>query len=61
VSEACPKCKSTDISGLIQAFWIGLDKNGNFIEPRSIRSEAELGEERLCNKCGHEWKLGDSK
>jgi hypothetical protein len=52
----CPKCGSRNIAGLIAAFWVRLDKDGQPKDQwRDCESETELTEKRSCGECGHEW------
>lgn len=58
-SDKCPKCGSGNISGLMQAFWVPLT-DGEFVgEWKELQSETEIGEERLCRDCEHEFVFGD--
>lgn len=56
--NVCPKCSSTEVSGLVQAFWAQINKEGAPVIPlhRLVESETEIGGERLCGECGHEWE-----
>lgn len=58
---SCPKCKSENICGLVQAFWIGIDEIGNPTERVGdvAESSTELGIERMCSDCQHEWTAGE--
>lgn len=55
---ACPKCGSRDIGGLMQSFFVALGDDGS---PKGRWadwcSETELGTERVCYQCSHEWSL----
>ena len=53
----CPKCKSSEIGGLVQAFWVALDETENPTKQLSelVDTETEVGSERTCFDCGHEW------
>lgn len=58
----CPKCKSKKIGGLMEAFWVSLNPDGTPAgEWNDWSAETELGEHRLCYKCGHEFKETDAK
>lgn len=54
----CPECDSKNIAGLVAAFWIGLDEDGGAdLMDVSLSSETEIGPERMCRDCGHEFAL----
>lgn len=56
IREACPKCGAFEISGLMGAFWVQLNEEGEPAKPWSdYASETELGTERLCRECDHTW------
>lgn len=57
----CPKCGSKDLSGLVQAFWACVKEDGSPVRDlrELVDSETEIGMERLCNDCGHEFEAGD--
>lgn len=49
--ELCPNCKSDRVVGLVAAFWT----NVNGPQDADWRSESEMGSERMCLACEHEW------
>jgi ribosomal protein L37AE/L43A len=52
----CPECGSTNVSGLMQSFWVCLGKDEYPLgEWNDWSTETELGEERMCRDCEHEW------
>ena len=56
----CPKCGSNRISGLVGSFWAEVDEEGNMIHDwQSHESSTEIGPERCCGKCAHEFIEGD--
>lgn len=56
----CPKCGSTKISGLMAAFWVELGEDGSPKGKwRDFESATELGTERECSDCGHQFDVGD--
>lgn len=57
--EKCPECRSTQISGIVPGFWIDLSEGvPNSVEiGENARSCTELGEERMCRACDHEWEI----
>lgn len=54
----CPKCKDKRIAGLVAAFWVLMQSNG---EPRDVswESQSELTPTRMCIECGHKWEDGE--
>jgi hypothetical protein len=53
----CPNCGSTDIAGLMAAFWVGLTDGvfaGNFGDHCA---DTEVGTERKCCSCEEEFEL----
>jgi hypothetical protein len=50
----CPKCGSTNILGLVAAFWVRVDENGDPVGDPSWRTESEVTEQRMCGECGEE-------
>lgn len=55
-SECCPKCGSHNISGLMAAFWVSLNRDGEMSgQWRDYEESTEIGPERLCKDCGHEF------
>ena len=54
--EHCPECGSGEVSRLMQAFWVTVTADGGLEgEWSDYESCTELGDERLCRCCGHEW------
>lgn len=54
----CPKCGSGYIGGLMAAFYVSLGADGTPKDDwQHWSSESELGTERICYNCNHEWKL----
>lgn len=53
----CPECGSTDLGGLMEAFWVPLNEDG---EPKGDwndwSGETEIGEKRICYGCGIEFE-----
>lgn len=55
-TEICPKCGSRELSGLVAAFWARLSPSGWYYYPfGDHESDTEIGPERLCRRCGHEF------
>jgi len=55
-SLACPNCGGARISGLMAAFWVTLTDDETMDGKWSdYESCTEIGDERLCADCGHEW------
>lgn len=54
----CPNCGSTHIAGLVAAFWVTLDEDGNLKEALidAVHGNTEIGPERQCSDCNHEWE-----
>ena len=52
--EVCPKCSSTEVAGLVSAFWTSLAK-----PTRTWASESSISEKRQCGACQYEWDEGD--
>lgn len=53
----CPKCQSPNVSGLVAAFWTPLDEDGEAnLSQLNVASESEVGPERLCQDCEHEFE-----
>ncbi len=54
----CPSCGSTDLSGLMEAFWVPLGEDG---EPDGEwvdwESSTEVGDKRLCGRCQTEFEI----
>jgi hypothetical protein len=50
----CPECKSSAVYGLVAAFWVRLEKNGDPTDETRWESESEVGPERACGKCAWE-------
>jgi len=48
--EVCPICGSSNISGLVMAFWVRLPTVYGDV---SWEDESEVGEDRLCHSCGY--------
>lgn len=56
----CPKCGSTHIGGLMQAFWVPLLSDGTMKgQFHEYETETELGPDRLCYDCDHQFSEGD--
>lgn len=55
---ACPKCGSKYVSGLIAAFWAPANVDQSEID---WHSNTEMGPERCCGKCEHQWIHGDDE
>lgn len=55
---SCPKCGSHDVAGLVAAFWVGVDAEGLPDRPlhECVEGNTELGPERQCGDCNHEWE-----
>ena len=58
----CPKCGSTNVCGLVMAFWAAIEEDGS---PKTrlmhlVESDTEIGTERMCSDCNHEWDEGDT-
>ena len=54
----CPNCNSQNIAGLVAAFWTPLDQNGEAnLSNLNVASESEVGIERCCSDCGHEFTI----
>lgn len=52
----CPQCGSTKLSGLMAAFWVSLTPEETLDGQWSdYEGCTEIGEERLCSDCGHEF------
>jgi|JI10StandDraft_1071094.scaffolds.fasta_scaffold22855_3 hypothetical protein len=60
-SATCPHCGSSQVSGLVAAFWVAVDAIGRPEKPlhECVDSDTEIGLERLCRNCGKEWNDGD--
>lgn len=54
-TETCPKCGSEHVSGLVAAFWTSVSDPERDWQPNS-----EMGPDRHCGDCEHEWDAGDS-
>ena len=52
--ERCPNCKSDKVAGLVASFWTSVNSG----EKVTWESESELGPERRCAECDHEWVDG---
>lgn len=56
----CPNCGSNELSGLVEAFWVQLDKHGDALQhygrTPDWESQSCIGEERECNDCGHRFQ-----
>lgn len=55
----CPKCGSTEILGLVASFWVRMSSDN---EPesdwdKSVRSETDITEQRMCQQCDHEFAI----
>lgn len=56
IEGECPKCGSKHIGGLMQGFFVALGENGSPVgDWNDWSSETELGTERLCYDCDHQW------
>lgn len=54
-NQPCPKCGSKHVGGLMQSFYVPLvdgEMKGQF---HDYCSETEVGDERVCYDCSHEW------
>lgn len=50
------KCGSANVVGLVAGFWAELDEHGGMKNDFAHHSsDTELGPERMCLDCGHEW------
>lgn len=53
----CPKCGSTEVSGLMEAFWVMLDQDD---QPEGQWQDwegcTEIGDKRMCTECEHEFE-----
>jgi hypothetical protein len=57
---SCPKCKSEKLGGLMEAFWVPIDNEGEMLGQWSdYSSETEVGDKRICYDCGHEFEIDD--
>ncbi|GEM_PF-4420648 len=55
-SLRCPECGSEKISGLMASFWVSLESDETMQGQWSdYEGATEIGEERLCAECGHEF------
>jgi len=55
-SLRCPKCGSAKIAGLMAAFWVSLASDETMEGQWSdYESATEIGDERLCSECSHEF------
>lgn len=58
MNTPCPECGSTNVAGLMEAFWTELEddepKQNWFLDARSC---TELTMQRSCGDCGHEWEV----
>jgi len=60
-SGKCPNCGSDQIGGLMAAFFVPIDQEGEMIgQWREYQSETAIGTVRLCYGCEHEWD-GDAE
>ena len=56
MSLQCPKCGSTEVAGLMGAFWVKLDQREDPIGQWSDwANNTELMPDRECTKCNHQW------
>lgn len=55
--NVCPDCGSTKCAGLMAAFFVSLNSDGD-PEGQWIdwQSNTELGPMRMCSECGQEWE-----
>lgn len=52
----CPSCGCSDVSGLMSAFWVTLDEDGNPVKSADVvESDSELTDMRRCASCMAEW------
>lgn len=59
---SCPNCGSTNIGGLMPAFWVALNADGEPVNNwHDWGSETELGPQRCCFQCNHEWDEGEEE
>lgn len=52
----CPQCRSDNIAGLMQSFFVKLSDGEPAGQWRDWESNSELGPQRSCGDCGHEWE-----
>lgn len=53
----CPECCSRNVAGLMAAFWVTIDEDGALVGQFSDYSDdTEIGPERMCRTCGHEFE-----
>lgn len=53
----CPNCNSKKLRGLVLAFWVDLDEEGDAdLMSVSLDSESEVGPKRLCIDCNFEFE-----
>ena len=54
----CQKCGGTNVAGLVAPFWTKIEADGTPTKRLrdSVESETEVGDERQCGDCGHEWQ-----
>jgi hypothetical protein len=58
VGPVCPQCGSRNTSGLVQSFWAAVTEEGDMVEEWSnLSSETQVGPERLCRDCDHEFEV----
>lgn len=60
-AQRCPKCGSTELSGLVASFYVPVNQNGDLLHEVAWESESEIGPERLCRKCYAEFSFGDTE
>lgn len=52
----CPECGSAHVGGLMQAFWVPLqDDDSPDGDWNDWNGDSELGAQRMCYDCEHEW------
>ena len=50
------------LGGLMEAFWVPIDKEGEMLGQWSdYSSETEVSEKRLCYDCHHEFEIDDEE
>lgn len=54
----CPECQSTHIGGLMESFWVPLREDGTPDgDWNDWSAETEVGGQRMCYACGHEFTV----
>lgn len=55
--NTCPECGSNHVGGLVAAFYVVLNSESGPASDVTWESESEIGPERLCYDCDHEWSI----